>query len=116
VLRMRTLALLSFTVFVLAACGDNLEPAPTAPSLVTVAPSGDGAQIGWRDNSDDEAEFVVMRKQDGVDEDYAVIATVPADTTSFVDAPLTAGSYTYLIAAANEAGENDAPPVHFTMP
>lgn len=65
---------------------------------------GTGMHVAWVDNSDDEEEFVVERK-DGPAGAFAVVATVPFDTDNLHDAPLISGtSYTYRVAASNEAG------------
>lgn len=71
---------------------------------MTVERLGEGGHVTWTDASDNEDEFMIMRK-DG-DGEYAERARVPFDTTQFHDEPLTAGTtYTYMVMAVNEAGD-----------
>jgi len=90
---------------------------PAAPSALTASALSGGAHLTWSDNSDDETEFMVMRMEDGVDADYVVIATVPFDSTSYHDAPLTAGaSYMFQVMAMNDDGESESNAITFDAP
>jgi len=105
----------------LAACGGGHDGggdgAPAAPSGLTAEPLTGGAHLTWRDNSDNETEFMVMRMEDGVDTDYEVMATLEFDTTQYHDAPLTSGAtYRYMIMAMNDAGESESNEVTFNAP
>lgn len=68
----------------------NLGPA--APSNCVVNFFSAEAQILWKDNSNDEAAFVVERSADSVE--WESLATLPANTTNYVDSA-TQGTYYY---------------------
>jgi streptogramin lyase len=81
--------------------------APTAPNpptgLTATAISATEIRLTWQDNSQDEAVFVVYRKEAG--SDYVKIADVPTNQTSYVDRGLRPGtSYSYVIRAWNPSG------------
>lgn len=68
----------------------------------------------WKDNSTDEAEFVIMRQRMGTDATMTELARVPFNGTSFHDEPVTAGTtYIYMIVATNENGESQSNRVTF---
>ena len=79
-------------------------PVPNAPTALTAtAVSSSQINLTWQDNSGDESNFKLERKINAGG--YSVIATIPANVTSFADAALTPGtSYTYRISAASAAG------------
>ncbi len=82
--------------------------APAAPTMLTAQLLSGGAHLTWKDNSDNETQFMVMRKEMGAASDYAVIAMLPSDTTAHHDAPLTAGkAYLYMVQAMNDSGHSD---------
>lgn len=81
---------------------------PAAPSGLTVALLSGGGHLTWKDNSDDETQFMVMRKEMGSTADFTAIATPTFNTTQYHDAPLTAGkTYLYTVMAMNNSGESD---------
>ncbi len=77
--------------------------APTAPSgLAASVVSDTQLSLLWTDNSNNETSFNVER-QNGAN--WTVVATLPANTTSYTDAGLTAAtSYTYRVNAVNAGG------------
>ncbi|WP_445736018.1 fibronectin type III domain-containing protein [Mariniflexile sp.] len=76
---------------------------PNAPSALTaVAISANQIDLTWSDNSTDESGFTIERKSTGA---YTEIATVSANTTSYSNMNLAAGSaYMYRIKAINTSG------------
>jgi hypothetical protein len=86
----------------------RLAPPPQAPASPTnlSATAFSPTEIGlvWKDNSSDEAVFVVYRKGPGAAE-FVKIADVPANSTSYLDRGLRPGTtYRYLIRAWNPTG------------
>jgi len=83
---------------------------PAAPSKLTAALSpisdansnGAAVDLGWKDNSDNEESFILQRGE----MKWNDVAKLPADSTSFRDAGLTPGSYSYRVLARNEAGDS----------
>lgn len=71
----------------------NLKASLSLPNTV---------QLTWSDDSDDETQMLVKRGVDGGD--LEVIATLPADTTSYQDTVTPGATYTYQIEAINDAG------------
>jgi hypothetical protein len=90
--------------------------APTAPGNLTAhafyqppntSVSDNSVSLEWDNDSNSESEFDVWR------EDLATganqqIATLSADTTSYVDKELEPGEYTYYIIATNSTGESSS--------
>ena len=77
---------------------------PTAPSDLTAsAEAGPQVSLAWTDNATDETGFVIQRSTDGVN--FTDLTTLPAESVSYVDTALTAGTtYTYQVAAFNAGG------------
>ncbi len=73
-------------------------PAPAAPVLAVPTPVSDTRiDLSWTDPNSDETNYLVLR-------DNVVIATRPANSTSYSDTGVTAGStYSYLIRATKTA-------------
>ena len=81
---------------------------PAAPSGLAAELLEGGAHLTWVDNSDDETQFMIMRKVEGAVADYALVASPPFDTTQYHDAPLDPGTtYMYMVIAMNDAGESE---------
>ncbi|HUR80684.1 MAG TPA: fibronectin type III domain-containing protein, partial [Thermoanaerobaculia bacterium] len=80
-------------------------PAPNAPSsLIAVPASSSSIRLNWLDNSTNEADFRVERNDGGT---WTEIATVGANTTSYVVTGLAANSaYTFRVRARNEGGDS----------
>ncbi len=105
-----------------SATTDDPPPPPADPSGLTATANGSSQiDLAWTDNASDEDNFVIERHAG--DGNFAEIATVGADVTSFGDTGLLASTtYTYRIFASNGAGDSgysneafattdDAPPV-----
>ena len=102
----------------LSACTDSkATSAPVAPSTLTATALSGGAHLTWKDNSDNETEFMVMRMQVGTDADYKTLTSVPFNTTAYHDAQLTSGkAYMYKVMAMNDAGESYSNEITFNAP
>jgi hypothetical protein len=85
------------------------EAIPTAsyienPTDLTAKVSGKRVELSWRAHSTKETGFKVERRRPG--QEYAVIATLPASSTSYTDDHLAAaGEYVYRIQAFDDAGD-----------
>ncbi len=79
---------------------------PAAPSsLSATAVSGSQINLNWVDNSFDETGFDIERSSDGMN--FAQIATVGVNTSSYSDTGLSAAmTYYYRVAATNNAGSS----------
>ncbi|MBI3902520.1 MAG: hypothetical protein HY306_06200 [Nitrosomonadales bacterium] len=77
----------------------NPPAAPAVPAnLSATATSATSVALSWTASSTSGASYVIRRRVGGGA--YAVLATVPADTTSYVDTTVGNGlSYTYQVAA-----------------
>lgn len=79
---------------------------PAAPTNLTVTALVGGAHSTWKDNSSDEDGFMLMRKEGAGA--YMEVATVPFNTTSYHDAPLTSGkTFTYTVHAVKGGVASD---------
>jgi hypothetical protein len=112
ILRLTSLASLLAIAAVATACSDDSDhggtDAPAAPTMLTAELLSGGAHLTWKDNSDNETNFMVMRKEMGAAGDFAVIAMPTFDTTAYHDAPLTAGkTYVYVVQAMNESAHSE---------
>ena len=99
-----------------AACGmehgDAAAP-PVAPTNLAVSNVGGGGHLTWKDNSDNEDHFMVMRKPMGGA--YDDVATIDFNATQYHDSSVIAGTtYVYQIMAMNSAGETTSNEVTFT--
>jgi hypothetical protein len=94
----------------LLACGGDdggSGSVPAAPTNLTGSVLSGGAHLTWTDNSDNETDFMIMRKEMGSTAGFASIAMPPFNTTTYHDAPLTAGkTYVYMVHAVNDAGDS----------
>ena len=106
-----------------AGCGDDSSTTGTditAPSGLTAVERDGGAHLTWKDNSSNEAEFVIERKMGSGD--WTELATVPFNTMQselqYHDATLTPGTtYVYRVKAALEGGDGAySNEVTFTAP
>lgn len=87
---------------------------PTAPSGVHFVSAGTGKiGVAWTDNSSNEWSFRVERAPvvSGVTGTYALMGTVPPNTTSFVDSVSAGTTYKYRVESVNQAGISTPSPV-----
>jgi fibronectin type 3 domain-containing protein len=85
---------------------DVITPSlPATPSsLQASAVTSTEIDLAWQDNADNEDGYDVFR-QTGGSGDYSLLASLPADTTSYADLGLSAGTlYDYHVQAFNLAG------------
>jgi hypothetical protein len=89
-----------------AAAGGTTETAPTAPSsLSATADTESRIIVRWKDNSGNEKGFRLERSRNGVD--FAEIAMLGANTTSYSDTGLADGTtYYYRVRAYNSVGNS----------
>ncbi len=76
---------------------------PDAPSDLNVIEQGGGAHVTWKDNSQNEDDFQVWRKEGGGE--FAKVFTAIFDITQFHDATVAPGvTYTYKVRSENVNG------------
>jgi titin len=82
---------------------------PAAPSGLTAqAVSSGQINLAWTDNSTDETGFFIERCTGAGCSNFAQIATVEANVTSYSNTGLTAStSYSYRVGATNAGGNSD---------
>jgi hypothetical protein len=79
---------------------------PLAPRELEISEVTGGAHMVWLDESDDEDEFVIERRDD--DGEFEELTAVPFDTAVYHDATLTPGVlYTYRVMARNGNGDSE---------
>lgn len=106
----RSIALGLALLGLLSACGMDHggDGTPAAPTNLAGSVLSGGAHLTWKDNSDDETQFMIMRMEVGGSGSYASIAMPTFNTTSYHDAPLTSGkTYMYMLHAINDAGTSE---------
>jgi hypothetical protein len=82
---------------------------PEAPTgLTATAMSGSEVNLAWVDGSSTEDDFKIYRRT-GTSGAFAVVATVPSGTTSYLDKGLLPNKdYYYYVVASNVAGDSAA--------
>ncbi len=101
-----------------------LEPycSPGAPGNLTaqvIFNPNPQVQLGWQDNSGNESDFRVYRKNGQPNDpgEYVLIGTAPKDTIQYVDATVIAEStYTYQVFAYNGWGQNGSNTATIAVP
>jgi hypothetical protein len=88
----------SNSVTISARPGPPATPTGLAPTFI----SRTQTRLDWTDNASDETGFVIERSSSGSFAD-AVVATVPANTTSYTDTLPSEGPASYRVAAVNGA-------------
>ena len=96
----------TFTVSVNTAEGKPVSP--TAPSQLTAKSVSDGSiDLAWRDNANNEKNFVIERAATAQGE-FKIITTLGSNMLTFRDAGLAAfTTYYYRLKASNETGTSD---------
>jgi hypothetical protein len=70
--------------------------------------TGGSVRLTWTDQSSEETEFVVERARDKRDS-FAVLARLPANTSTYTDAGLARGWYRYRVRAfSSVTGQHSA--------
>ena len=88
--------------------------APTAPSGLEASQMGTGIHLTWKDNSSDEAEFELQRKEGSGE--FSKVASVVFDTVQFHDTSVSAGkAYTYRARSLSSSGKKSAFTNEMTM-
>jgi len=95
-------SMLVFSITVLASCGSMDMSMPNPPSELKAEAASGGAHLTWKDNSDNEASFMIERKAGTAA--YTQLATVPFDTTAYHDANVATGMYMYRVMAMPKDG------------
>jgi len=88
-------------------CGTQPQPpsVPNAPSNLAVTGGRNYIALGWRDNSDNETNFEVWRCTGSGCTNFALIATLSANTTAYTNSGLKRSTtYGYKVRATNSAG------------
>lgn len=89
-----------------ASDGESSTAAVAAPTALKVEFLEGGAHLTWKDNSDNESEFMIERKSGS--SSWSTLASVPFDTTQYHDADLTTGTeYSYRVMAMPKSGGHD---------
>jgi subtilisin len=85
------------------------ETPPAAPTNLTVTSTGRNyVSLAWQDNSTNETNFELERCQGSGCTNFSLIATVPANTTTYKDSGLARRTtYSYRVRARNSAGASD---------
>jgi predicted phage tail protein len=79
---------------------------PTAPGNLTVTPMAKNkVKVAWTDYSSNESGFILERSTSS--SGWSTIATLAANTTSYINSGLTKGTtYSYRVSAFNTAGSS----------
>lgn len=77
---------------------------PEAPTNLAAAGTGRDVNLTWSDNSGLEDGYEVFRASQTAN--WAVIATLPPNTTAYRDAALTDNQYRYLVRAVKDGGNS----------
>ena len=101
-------------LFLTACSSDDGMAPPVAPTNLAISSLTGGGHLTWTDNSDNEDQFIVMRRTSAA-ATFSDIDMVPFNQTQYHDSSVAAGMmYVYKIAAINAAGETTSNEVMFT--
>ncbi|MBI2919120.1 MAG: PKD domain-containing protein [Chloroflexi bacterium] len=97
----------------------TVESTPARPSSLAATPvSANQTDLAWTDNASNELGYFVQRSTDGAA--FATLAVLPADTASYSDTTVAAGStYAYRVVTFNLVGDSlpsDVAGVSLTVP
>ncbi|HEX9923970.1 MAG TPA: matrixin family metalloprotease [Anaerolineae bacterium] len=82
---------------------------PAAPSNLDLTSSASSNTLTWSDNSFNEHAFEIQRADEACTETFVGVATVPANTTSYLDSDYGVGLngvYCYRVKALNRGGDS----------
>lgn len=99
--------LLASIAFVAACTDSKTATVPAAPSMLTAELLTGGAHLTWKDNSDNETQFMIQRMEMGGTADYTTVASPPFNTTQYHDTPPGGKTYMYMVMAMNDTGMSD---------
>lgn len=86
--------------------GDCTKP-PAGPTNLVAASASDGIELTWKDNSAVEFGYVLDVASDGVT--FTILATLPANTTSFHHSGVGSSTrYWYRLVATRDGGVSDS--------
>jgi hypothetical protein len=111
-MKMKVLAWSVLAFALVSGCGGDTESGPStmsvdAPTGLKAEPLDGGAHLTWKDNSDNESEFMIERMDHGGDGQWSTLATVPFDTAQYHDGAVMAGTtYMYRVMAMPKSGEH----------
>lgn len=83
------------------------EGIPDPPADLFVSIIGEIGELTWKDNSSNEAGFIIRRTLADDSTKFAEIARVPTDTTRFIVIPLPHEKYIFRVSAFNSTGESE---------
>jgi CSLREA domain-containing protein len=84
------------------------QPPPDPSGLGATAVSSSRIDLQWTDNATNETAYTVERSLDGSTNWTELTSTLPADTTTYSDTGLSAGTtYYYRVKATNSAGSSN---------
>ena len=84
---------------------DKQDIAPENPEDAEISLSGDDVTISWSDKSNDEAGFVIVRK-DSINGNWEEIGQTVANITSYKDTVPNRGTYWYRVKSRNLNGKS----------
>lgn len=114
----RILGLLVLSLLSTACDVGEVPTLPPAPTQLTATPAAGGLHLTWKDNSEDEMHFMVMRMMhDHGDSKMEAIASVEENVTEYHDTSVESGmTYMYEVAAMNDTGESDSNQIEIAAP
>jgi len=99
-----------FSLFAAMPLTANAKTFPNDPTNLraTLSSNGTSVTLNWEDNSTVETGYIIHRKESSV-YIFSEIATVPANTTTFVDTTMLTGrTYVYSVQATNNGARSES--------